>query len=194
MSTAVTNLVMAEVLLDNVEGAVQTMDSVIYREVPDRMRVHYLAKKAELLMKSTGDSSYIATIDSLLYLYPTDNAVLNSKYIVTGDASYTTWYSKRIGQDSRNVIPNTIAITAYPSPASAVQTITITNLKVISNVAIYDYLGRKVDKSRYDYSVAGDNIYFSYNISSGIYLLVITTPDHRYSNKFVINTIGSLSR
>jgi hypothetical protein len=193
-NTAAVNLVMAEILLDNVEGAVRAMDSIIFRIVPDGMRVHYLAKKAEVLVNDAGDSSYIAIIDSLLVLYPMNNDVLTAKYMVSQDTTYAIWYAKRGGDRAVGSEPSTPEIVSYPTPASSIQTVRIGGLGEITNVILYDYLGRKVDKSHYSYSRAGDNMWFTYDLENGMYIQTIVATDHVYVNKVLINRTTKSSR
>jgi hypothetical protein len=190
-NTAVVNLVMAEVLLDNVEGALQAIDSVLYRSVPNEMKVHYLAKKAEIYVHDVGDSSYIAVIDSLLYLDPTNNDLLTAKYMVSGDTAYTVWYEKRGADYTSAPSPETAEIHSYPTPAMSEQTVWMDNPGEVSNVLLYDYLGREIDKSRYEYSQAGESISFVYRLDSGVYLQVIVTDKGTRVNRIVVNTAGA---
>jgi hypothetical protein len=154
------------------------------------MRVHYLAKKAEILVTGAGDSFYISVIDSLLVLYPTKNDVITAKYMISQDTTYTIWYEKRCANRAVGSGPSTPIITSFPSPASTSQTVRIENLGEITDIILYDYLGRRIDKSRFSYTRADDNLWLSYNLESGLYILTVHTSDGVIANKVLIRQSG----
>ncbi|MFZ1729858.1 MAG: T9SS type A sorting domain-containing protein [Bacteroidota bacterium] len=189
--SALVDLITAEILLDNTEGAVLAIDSILYRTVPKEIKAKYLANKAEILINRVGDSSYIAILDSLLSVYPGENSILAAKYLTTFDSTYTGFFPKSATNGDKSIIPVSSEVIAYPSPAFTEQILQIDGLAEVKNVVLFDYLGRSIDRSRYSYNRLDDRISFEYRLDDGVYIMVIVAEGDTMVKKVVVSKNAS---
>jgi hypothetical protein len=171
--TAVVNLVNAEILMNNYEGAIRAIDSILYREAPEEVKRKFLAYRAEVMYSDAGDTSYASVIDSMLSIYPYDNDIKNAKYMISFDTMTVLSFNKRTKEEHRPITSNQQEISAYPSPARHTQTIEMYSDNTIVNIEIYDFFGRKVSSSFYRYSVNAGVVNLHFNLPTGHYYIRI---------------------
>lgn len=186
-STALIDLVTAEMLMDNVEGAILAIDSIVYRTVPEEVRIKYIAKRAEILVSDAGDLSQIAVIDSLLVLYPDNKNVINAKYLISQDTAYYKWLPKEKWAGNRNQGATRSEIATYPNPSTSHSKMQISSTEELKQVKIYDYLGRQIEETWFKIEQNKGNVSITHSLKPGTYFIMLTTAKSTKFARFVVS-------
>ncbi len=186
-STALAHLITAEILVDNWEGAIVAIDTVLARDVPPIVKAEYLAQKVAYYFKTTSDSSYLSTLDNLLTLYPDNKSILVEKFLITQDTSCLSQMAKAASPPNQSNAAPRPGVVSFPNPAQQYQTILAANAMDVRTVTLYDYLGRAVDASSYTYSLSDDGIHMTYNLPEGLYFMSIRFNDSILHTKVVVH-------
>jgi hypothetical protein len=185
-STALVDLITAEILVDNWEGAVLAIDTLLTRQTPALVKARFLAEKASYFFRSTADSIHISIIDSLLSVYPNENSILLTKYMISLDSTLLGLMSKSGSRymDDRHV--TSPRIVTFPNPAVGNQTILVSAPDQLRSVSLLDQLGRTVASASWSYVLANHGVQLSYSLPSGMYFLALGYPDNTVFCKILI--------
>jgi hypothetical protein len=186
--SALVNLINAEILVNNYEGAVRAIDSVLYREAPEEVKRKYLAYRAEIMYSDAGDTTYASVIDSLISLYPNDKDINTAKYMISYDTVMVQSFERISQEQYSSVIPEYCELSAYPSPARNTQTIEIHPVGTILNIDLYDFWGRELCNSVYRYSVNGGVVNMQFNLPSGYYYVKIDIDNGFRISRLVVDS------